>query len=240
MYSATNVVTMQTGQDAKYQLEAKELVIGYPQRTICGPLNLQLSRGHGVGIIGANGSGKSTLIRTILGHLAPVQGEIEFLGLPVNEDSMTFRQEVAVQVTDGTFFEELTVAEHLEIVARGHSLPSWEQKVQAELDFFELQEVAGLLPGELSSGQRRKVLLAATLIRPAQLVLLDEPEQRLDLRIRQKLYCRLATLRQSGTTLLVVTHDPQLLRNSLEHAMLLDEDQGEMISAESGAQWLER
>jgi len=231
---------MQTGQRAKHQLEAKQLTIGYPQRTICGPLNLQVSAGQGVGIIGANGSGKSTLVRTILGHLPPVHGEVEFLGLPVDEDSIAFRREVAVQITDGTFFEELTVAEHLELVARGHGLPLWEQNIEKELDFFELHAVAELLPNELSSGQRRKVLLAATLIRPAQLVLLDEPEQRLDLRIRQKLYARLAQLRRSGTTLLVVTHDPQLLRESMESALLLDEDQGAVLDAEAGAQWLER
>lgn len=231
---------MQTGQRAKHQLEAKQLTIGYPQRTICGPLNLQVSAGQGVGIIGANGSGKSTLVRTILGHLPPVHGEVEFLGLPVDEDSIAFRREVAVQITDGTFFEELTVAEHLELVARGHGLPLWEQNIEKELDFFELHAVAELLPNELSSGQRRKVLLAATLIRPAQLVLLDEPEQRLDLRIRQKLYARLAQLRRSGTTLLVVTHDPQLLRESMESALLLDEDQGAVLDVEAGAQWLER
>ncbi|MCZ4136183.1 hypothetical protein BZG24_30420, partial [Escherichia coli] len=65
---------------------------------------------------------------------------------------------------------------------------NWGQAVQAELDFFEITAVAGHLPGELSSGQRRKLLLAAVLIRPAELLILDEPEQRLDLRIRHKLY----------------------------------------------------
>lgn len=231
---------MQTGQSQKYLLEARELIIGYPQRTISGPLNLHISQGDGLGIIGANGSGKSTLLRTILGHLMPVAGEVRFLGLPVNEDSLSFRQLVAVQVTDGTFFEELTVAEHLELVARGHKLSSWKNLVAEELEFFELHLVADLLPHELSSGQRRKLLLAASLIRPAQLLILDEPEQRLDLRIKAKLYDRLATLRKSGTTVLAVTHDPQLLRHSLGQALLLNEDHGELIEAAVGAQWLER
>ncbi|WP_159613468.1 ABC transporter ATP-binding protein [Glutamicibacter sp. JC586] len=231
---------MQTGQSQKYLLEARELIIGYPQRTISGPLNLHISQGDGLGIIGANGSGKSTLLRTILGHLMPVAGEVRFLGLPVNEDSLSFRQLVAVQVTDGTFFEELTVAEHLELVARGHKLSSWKSLVAEELEFFELHLVADLLPHELSSGQRRKLLLAASLIRPAQLLILDEPEQRLDLRIKAKLYDRLATLRKSGTTVLAVTHDPQLLRHSLGQALLLNEDHGELIEAAVGAQWLER
>lgn len=231
---------MQTGQSDKFQLEASGLTIGYPGRVICGPINLRLSPGAGLGIIGANGSGKSTLIRTILGHLMPVEGSIVFQGLPVDESSAHFRRTVAVQVTDGSFFEELTVREHLEMVARGHGLQDWGQAVQAELDFFEIIAVADHLPGELSSGQRRKLLLAASLIRPAELLIIDEPEQRLDLRIRQKLYHRLAELRSTGTALLAVTHDPLMLRNCMDQVLLLDADEGELLEPNRGAQWLER
>lgn len=231
---------MQTGQSAEVQLEARDLTIGYPNRVICGPINLQLAPGAGLGIIGANGSGKSTLIRTILGHLIPVEGTVEFQSLPVNESSEHFRRTVAVQVTDGAFFEELTVREHLEMVARGHGLDDWAQLVQAELDFFEITAAADHLPGELSSGQRRKLLLAAALIRPAELLILDEPEQRLDLRIRQKLYQRLAGVRARGTTLLAVTHDPLMLRSCVDQVLLLDEDEGELLDPQAGAQWLER
>lgn len=231
---------MQTGQGGKFQLVVQDLTIGYPNRVVCGPISLLLVQGAGIGIIGANGSGKSTLIRTILGHLVPLDGNVEFQGLPVNESSANFRRAVAVQVTDGAFFEELTVREHLEMVARGHGLRDWTQAVQGELDFFELAAVADHLPGELSSGQRRKLLLAATLIRPAALVILDEPEQRLDLRIRNKLYQRLAGIREDGTTLLAVTHDPLMLRSCVEQVLLLDEDEGQVLDSRTGAQWLER
>lgn len=231
---------MQTGQDGTFQLETRGLAIGYPGRVICGPINLRLSPGAGVGIIGANGSGKSTLIRTILGHLIPLEGSISFQGLPVDESSAHFRRTVAVQITDGAFFDELTVREHLELVARGHGLQDWGQAVQAELDFFEITAVADHLPGELSSGQRRKLLLAAALIRPAELLILDEPEQRLDLRIRHKLYHRLAGLRGGGTVLLAVTHDPLMLRSCMDQTLLLDADEGELLDPHRGAQWLER
>lgn len=231
---------MQMGQRPKGQLEVHSLTIGYPNRVICGPINLQLARGTGLGIIGANGSGKSTLVRTILGHLPPIEGTVEFQGLPVDDSSAHFRRTVAVQVTDGAFFEELTVREHLEMVARGHGVAEWGQAVQNELDFFEFSTVSDHLPNELSSGQRRKVLLAACLIRQAELVILDEPEQRLDLRIRNKLYQRLAAIRANGTSVFAVTHDPLMLRSCMEQVLLLDEDEGQLLDPDSGAQWLER
>jgi len=193
-----------------------------------------------MGIIGANGSGKSSLIRTVLGLQPAVSGTVIYCGSPLDEGSARFRQEVAVQVADGVFFDELSVAEHLEMVARGHRIKAWQAAVDAELEFFELTQVKQRLPQELSSGQRRKLLLAAALIRPASLLILDEPEQRLDRRIRTKLYRRLRQMRANRVTLLVVTHDPQLIRECLGEVVLLDGDQVQTLGAQSGALWLER
>ncbi|MGP5046339.1 ABC transporter ATP-binding protein [Glutamicibacter ardleyensis] len=222
------------------QIETDELLIGYAGQALCEPISFSVQTGAGLGIIGANGSGKSSLIRTVLGLQPAVSGTVIYCGSPLDEGSARFRQEVAVQVTDGVFFEELTVAEHLEMVARGHRIKAWQAAVDNELEFFELTEVTQRLPQELSSGQRRKLLLAAALIRPASLLILDEPEQRLDQRIRTKLYRRLRQLRAKQVTLLVVTHDPQLIRECLDEVVLLDGDQVQTIDAQSGALWLER
>lgn len=222
------------------QLETHALVIGYAGQPLCEPVELSVQPGAGLGIIGANGSGKSSLVRTMLGLQPAVSGFVTFCGSPLDEGSAQFRRAVAVQVTDGVFFEELTVAEHLEMVARGHEVTAWSAAVNAELEFFELQQAAQRLPQELSSGQRRKLLLAAALIRPANLLILDEPEQRLDQRIRTKLYRRLAHLRTELVSLIVVTHDPQLIRECLDEVVLLDGEQPQTSDAQSGALWLER
>lgn len=220
-------------------VETRELVIGYAGQPLCEPINLSVHVGAGLGIIGANGSGKSSLIRTVLGLQPAVSGVSNYRGLPLDEDSAHFREEAAVQVADGVFFEELTVAEHLEMVSRGHQKQDWSAAVDAELEFFELQQVAHRIPQELSSGQRRKLLLAAALIRPSRLLILDEPEQRLDHRMRSKLYQRLAQLRLKMVTLLVVTHDPQLIRQCLDQVVLLDGEQVHTQDAQTGALWLE-
>lgn len=222
------------------QIETHELLIGYAGQALCEPISFSVRTGAGLGIIGANGSGKSSLIRTVLGLQPAVSGTVIYCGASLDEGSAKFRQEVAVQVTDGVFFEELTVAEHLEMVARGHGIEAWQAAVDAELEFFELTQVTQRLPQELSSGQRRKLLLAAALIRPASLLILDEPEQRLDQRIRTKLYRRLRELRGKHVTLLVVTHDSQLIRECLDEVVLLEDAQAQTIGAQSGALWLER
>lgn len=228
---------MYTGQ---LELEINDLVIGYGGQPLCEPVNLSLAPGAGIGIIGSNGSGKSSLIRSVLGMHPAISGNVLFDGKPLDECSVAFRRQAAVQVTDGNFFEELTVAEHLEMVARGHGLPHWANAVAQELEFFDIVPVANNLPAELSSGQRRKLLLAAALIRPANLLVLDEPEQRLDLRTRQRFYERVARLRGGSVSVLAVTHDPQMLRTCLDSALLIDGDQSRELSAEEGATWLER
>ncbi|WP_404289013.1 ATP-binding cassette domain-containing protein [Glutamicibacter arilaitensis] len=221
-------------------LAVDHLEIGYAGQALCEPISLSLSPGTGLGIIGANGSGKSSLIRTVLGLQPAISGTVSFRGAALDEGSAGFRRDVAVQVTDGVFFEELTVAEHLEMVARGHGLQDWHGAVSRELEFFELQAVAEQQPRELSSGQRRKLLLAAALVRPAKLLILDEPEQRLDQRIRVRLYRRLAQLRQESVSILAVTHDSLMIRDCLESVLMLHSGEVRAVDAQSGALWLER
>ncbi|MHC6175390.1 ABC transporter ATP-binding protein [Glutamicibacter sp. X7] len=221
-------------------LRLDSLEFGYAGRALCEPVTAVLEPGTGYGIIGSNGSGKSTLLRTMVGAQPMVAGGVYYRGEPLREADRMVRGQVAVQIDDGAFFEELTVAEHLELVARGHRVARWERAVEHELEFFALADVAEHLPAELSSGQRRRLLLASTLVRPASLLIFDEPEQRLDYQIRQRLYHRLAELRDArGVGLLVVSHDPQLIRQSLQQVLLLEGRSIRALDAESGARWLE-
>ena len=229
-----------TEHSAEALITAENLTIGYTTHVISGPINLSITSDTALGIIGSNGSGKSTLVHTLLGILPPLEGHVNFQGSGLNPDLPLFRQHVAVQVNDGVFFEDLTVGEHLEMVARGHRLDNWKSAVANELEFFDLQQVAEHLPHELSSGQRRKLLLAATLIRPAKLIVLDEPEQRLDWQMRQKLYDRLAALHASGTGILAVTHDPGMIRTCLPQVLLMETDGGQLLDATQAVSWLER
>src|SRR3954469_22693038 len=165
-------------------LDAEELLVGYAEHPVSPPAHLTLPAGRALGLVGANGAGKSTLLQTLTGLLAPLGGDVRFDGEPVDERRADFRREVATVLDDEAFFPSLTGREHLLLTARGHGVRDPEAVVDAEVDGFGLAERIDALPSQLSSGQRRRLALAAAFVRPARLVVLDEPERRPDAGMR--------------------------------------------------------
>ena len=178
---------------------------------------------------GANGSGKSTVLRAVLGLLEPVGGRVEVLGRPVDEREVGFRTRVSSVLDDDAYFPALTVAEHLYLTARGHGVQGADAVVDEVLEEFGLTEHAAALPVALSSGQRRRLLLAAGLVRPRSLLVLDEPEQRLDVAMRDHLAQRLIEEKQSGGSVLRATHDPELLLAVADRAVLVADDASRLL-----------
>ncbi|WP_432537852.1 ABC transporter ATP-binding protein [Kineococcus arenarius] len=203
-------------------LELDRLVVGYG-RPVCAPVSVRVAAGEAVCLVGANGAGKSTVLRAVAGLLEPIAGRVRLRGEPVDERRAAFRREVASVFDEDAWFGELSVAEHLELVARGHGVRDAEAVVDAELERQRLTGAADQLPASLSSGQKRRLLLAAALVRPRALLLLDEPEQRLDPPGRRALAERLAAERDAGTALLVATHDVVLLRRLADRAVVVDD-----------------
>lgn len=204
-------------------LSAAGLVAGFGKTPVCEAVSLELHAGTSLAIVGPNGAGKSTVARTLSGQQPPLSGQVFFQGQPVDERTAFFRSSVAAVFDEDAFFPGLTVAEHLLMTARGHQVDNPEQAVAAELDYFELGSRSGNMPNELSSGQRRRLLLASAFIRPATLLVLDEPEQRLDLRLRGALATRLRSVAKNGCALLLITHDPALLVDAADQCLLVDE-----------------
>lgn len=210
-------------------LRATELIAGYGQQDVCGPLSLLLEAGQALGIVGFNAAGKSTLLRTMVGYQEPVQGKSVILGSFTDDSSFIYRKAVSVVFEEDAFFPSLSVEEHLQLIAGGHEVANAQAAVEAELEFFDLSAARTEYPDRLSSGQRRRLLLAAALLRPSQLLVLDEPEQRLDPVMRAALAQRLRQLADSGTALLLVTHDPTFLVTVVDSVLLISD--GSVVSA---------
>src|SRR3954447_14835931 len=189
-------------------LSADAVAAGHGDVQVCAPVTLRVPPGHAVALVGPNGAGKSTVLQTLVGLLPPLAGTVRFAGRAVDEREADFRRAVAGVLDDDAFFPSLTGEEHLLLTARGHGVADAEQAVAAELAAFGLAERAGALPSALSSGQRRRLALAGALVRPAQLLALDEPERRLDTAMRRTLAHRLAALVDDGAAVLFASHDP--------------------------------
>ncbi len=220
-------------------VQAKKLLVGYGGPPVCAPVSFNLPEGRALALVGANGAGKSTVLRAVIGLVEPAGGTLTVLGRDVDERSVEFRAKVSSVLDDDAYFPGLTVAEHLYLTARGHGMLGSRELVAELLDEFGLTEHATSLPTALSSGQRRRLLLAAGFVRPRTLLVLDEPEQRLDLRMREDLADRLNAEKEAGGTVLFATHDPALVRAVADRAVFVADDASPLLGADEAAKRIE-
>jgi ABC-2 type transport system ATP-binding protein len=174
-------------------------------------LDLDLRSGRALALLGRNGAGKSTVLRCVTAADRPTSGTVELDGHVVDERSPRTRRDMAVVMDDMDFFPDLSVVEHLDLFARAHGIENVEEVVDAVLTEVGLVPQAAQLPGTLSSGQRRRLALASAFVRPRRLLVLDEPEQRLDAAGMEWLVDRLTREKKQGLGVLLASHHQPLV-----------------------------
>jgi len=177
------------------------------------PVGLALERGRTLAVAGRNGIGKTTLLRVLAGQLRPSTGTALVAGQPVDERRAAFRARVAALLGAPPLARNLTLREHLLLVATswGASLPEAEQRADALLARLEIDRLAPRFPHEVSSGQAQLSSLALTLARPSELLLLDEPEQRLDGHRLGLVSGLLDEVAAEGRTVVLASHSTALI-----------------------------
>jgi ABC-2 type transport system ATP-binding protein len=175
-------------------------------------VDAEVRSGEAVAVVGPNGSGKSTLLRCVAGMDRPSAGSIRLCGRPMRERDPQTRRSVAAVLDDVEFFADLAVAEHMALLMSAHGDATPDEHAAGLLGEAGLADAADQLPAGLSSGQRRRLALATCFARPRLLVLLDEPEQRLDPGGRRWLTGRLLAEKQEGHGVLFASHDRSLVR----------------------------
>jgi ABC-2 type transport system ATP-binding protein len=179
--------------------------------TILDRFSMDVRAGEAIALTGRNGSGKSTLLRCLVGADRPDEGTVEVMGNPMSETSPQIRRDVATVIDDLDFFPDLSVVEHLDLLARAHGIADPDAVVDEVLEEVQLVPQSGQLPGTLSSGQRRRLALATAFVRPRKLLILDEPEQRLDTEGVRWLAERLRSERAQGLAIVFASHEPTLV-----------------------------
>jgi ABC-2 type transport system ATP-binding protein len=185
-------------------------------------VDLRVDWGEAVAVTGRNGSGKTTLLRCVAGADRPSAGTVELCGRPLRERDPDVRRRVAAVLEDVEFFNDLPAAEHLALLMSAHGDDQPDDHAAALLAEASLAEAAGQLPATLSSGQRRRLALLTCFARPRVLVLLDEPEQRLDRAGRRWLTARLLAEKEAGRGVLFASHDRSLVRAVADRVVNLD------------------
>jgi ABC-type multidrug transport system ATPase subunit len=206
-------------------LRLRKVGRSYGQRRALWPLDLDVAAGTCTALFGHNGSGKSTLLRIASGRDTPSTGQALFAGRPISEDDPEVRARVAVVGDTVACYPDLTVREHLELVTVAHAVDDAAGWIDQVLADRRLADHADALPGALSSGQMQSLLLAAALVRPRDLLVLDEPEQRLDPGARRRLAELLVAEKESGVAVLLATHQPELAAAVADHLVALEDGQ---------------
>lgn len=192
-------------------LQVDKLKKGYGPVTIVEGFSMKVHAGEAIALTGRNGAGKSTVLRCLVGADRPDEGTVTVGGVRVSETNAAIRRDVATVIDDLDFFPDLSVVEHLDLLARAHGLTDPDALVDEVLDEVQLVAQAGQLPSTLSSGQRRRLALATAFVRPRRLLVLDEPEQRLDVEGVAWLGRRLKQEIDGGLAIVLASHEPSLL-----------------------------
>jgi ABC-2 type transport system ATP-binding protein len=161
---------------------------------------------------GPNGSGKTTLLRILAGTIPPSEGEATLDGSPVDERHDLTRTAIAALIGAPATYRDLTLVDHLVLIDStwGHVGDGADDRAEKILEQLEINHLEERFPHELSSGQQQLFHLAMVLVRPSSILILDEPEQRLDTDKRDLLTQILLDRKADGSSLLIACHDPAM------------------------------
>jgi ABC-2 type transport system ATP-binding protein len=169
-------------------------------------VDLQVRTGEICGFLGPNGSGKTTFIRMLCGLLRPDAGSGTCLGYDVFRESEAIKREVGYMTQRFSFWEDLTLAENLEFVARMYALRDRRAAVADSLERLGLTARRHQLAGQLSGGWKQRLALAACMLHQPRLLLLDEPTAGVDPKARREFWEQIHQLAAAGITCLIATH----------------------------------
>jgi len=209
-------------------IEGRDLTIGYPDHTVGRGLDVALSTGEVLALLGPNGGGKTTLLKTLLGLLKPKAGEVRLGDKPL--DGYTVRERARViayvpQVHIGTFAFTVETVVLMGRTAHGNlfSRPTTHDRAVAHsvLERFGISALANRPYTMISGGERQLVLLARALAQEPRFIVLDEPTASLDFGNQGKVMNEIRALAKSGHGVLFTTHDPNHALRAADRAYLL-------------------
>ncbi|MGY6159977.1 ABC transporter ATP-binding protein [Paraburkholderia strydomiana] len=198
---------MSSDSDSReYVIDVHELNKHFGDKHVVNNVSLRVARGQIFGFLGPNGSGKTTCIRLMCGLLTPDSGTGTCLGYDIRRDSAQIKRNVGYMTQRFSYWEDLTIRENLDFVARIYQMRNRRETVDKSLEALGLQSRANQLTGSLSGGWKQRLALAACMLHEPRLLLLDEPTAGVDPTARRDFWEELHRLAALGISVLVSTH----------------------------------
>jgi lipooligosaccharide transport system ATP-binding protein len=189
-------------------IKAHRLTKKFGNFTAVDHIDFEVYKGECVGFLGPNGAGKTTTVRMIYCFLPLTEGELSVAEMNVAERAREIKSMVGVAPQEDNLDPDFTVIKNLLVYARYFDLPKDEaaKRAKEQLKFFQLEEKQNVFISELSTGMKRRLILARALINQPQILLLDEPTTGLDPQARHLVWEEVRSLRKHGVTIILTTH----------------------------------
>jgi len=197
---------MSSPANSEFAIDVRGLNKHFGDKHVVNDVSMRVRHGEIFGFLGPNGSGKTTTIRMMCGLLKPDSGTGSCLGYDIVRESGDIKRNVGYMTQRFSFWDDLTIRENLDFVARLYDVPSRRDVVQKSLEDLGLASRANQLAGELSGGWKQRMALAACMLHAPKLLLLDEPTAGVDPKARRDFWDELQGLAAHGISVLVSTH----------------------------------
>ncbi|MBQ4813305.1 ABC transporter ATP-binding protein [Pseudoalteromonas luteoviolacea] len=199
-----------------WAVNVEQVNFSYFDNAVIKDLSCQLKPNKVYSLLGENGAGKTTLIKLLLGRLAPLSGRISVLGH--QPGSQAAKNSIGAMLQVGTLPSNIRVVEYIQLFQSYYDSPMcW----QGALQFAELEAQQNTFFGQLSGGEKQRLLLSLALIGQPKLVVLDEPTLAMDVYMRQRIWEKVVQLKAQGTTVILTTHNLQEVESVTDQVLVL-------------------
>jgi len=187
-------------------------------------IDFYVNQGECFGFLGPNGAGKTTTMKMIYCALPKTSGKLEVVGLDVDSHPREIKETIGVAPQEDNLDPDFSVYQNLTVYARYFNIPreEAEERVNKLLDFIQLQDKRDVVIEKLSSGMKRRLIIARALLNEPKILILDEPTTGLDPQARHLIWEKLRQLKREGVTIILTTHYMEEATQLCDRLVIMD------------------